>query len=64
MKILVVLLASASVMLLFPLVYALVYAKPDSPFWQNRWVISFCFMVIGRFAVLAYQRFRRRQPEA
>ena len=64
MKILVSLLASASVMLLFSLIYALVYAKPDSSFWQHRLVIGICFMVIGRFTVLAYRRFRRGPAEA
>jgi len=64
MKILVSLLASASVMLLFSLIYALVYAKPDSSFWQHRLVIGICFMVIGRFTVLAYRRFRRGHAEA
>jgi hypothetical protein len=64
MKILVLLLAFASIMLLFPLIYALVYAKPDSSFWQHRLVIGICFMVITRFALLAYRRFRRGHSEA
>ena len=57
-KILALLLVSASVLLLFAVVQALVFAKFDSIFWQYRLMIGILFMVVTRFAVMAYRRSR------
>ena len=61
MKLLFLLLAGASALLLLPLVYALVYAAPNSPAGQHRLVIGLAFMATTRSAVLAYRRLRPRQ---
>jgi positive regulator of sigma E activity len=58
-KLLFWVLASASLMLLFPLIYSLVYAPHDSECWKNRLVIGICYMTVTRFAVMAYRRFHR-----
>ena len=57
-RIIVFLLASAFIMLFFALVYALVFAKPDSAFWKYRLVIGIFFIVVTRFVLMAYRRSR------
>ncbi|MDF7815920.1 hypothetical protein [Hymenobacter sp. YC55] len=57
-RLLVLLLAAASVLLLIALVYALNFAKPDSTFSQYRVLIGFSFMAVTRFALRAYRRSR------
>jgi hypothetical protein len=58
-KILFWLLASASLVLFFADVYTVVYATHDSAFWKNRVAIIICFITVGRFAIMAYQRMRQ-----
>ena len=57
-RILALLLASASALLLFALVQALVFAQPGSSLWQYRFALGISFIAVTRFAVMAYRRSR------
>ena len=58
MKLLVLMLALSSTVLLMALIYALIYAPHESSFWKYRTVIGIFFIASTRFAVLFYRKFK------
>lgn len=56
-KIIFILLVLASIVALYFLMYALIYARPESIFKKNSIVVSLSFLVVGRFTILFYKKY-------